>query len=315
MNREEKHQLVCQLYGEGKTMREIAKEVHMSFGDIGSVIKRLNQELHPKSKEKSKVSQALELFKKGNDPVKVALSLDLSPTKTESIYKQFLKLSRFYKLLDLYKKVGDDVSLLSTVHDVMKKYDLSKKDIINIVHYAEKRIFLKEEIHELEHQFDYLLKQRHVANDSLLSTKKKYTELLEQIDKYNDISAAKSSHIENLNSEIKQLENYISRLKDSDGYYTKFEQFAREKLDLSMKDRKWILSLAVASVIESIRKDPDIQMIIKDEIAEIDQDKLLDLCEVMFDKLLKQLMDLTLRLDAKQDSGPNSSPNSDPSIA
>lgn len=44
MNREEKRQLVCQLYKEGKTMRNIAKEVHMSFSDIGSIIKKLTQE-------------------------------------------------------------------------------------------------------------------------------------------------------------------------------------------------------------------------------------------------------------------------------
>ena len=40
MNRQEKHQLVVQLYNEGKTMRDIAKEAHMSFGDIGTIIKK-----------------------------------------------------------------------------------------------------------------------------------------------------------------------------------------------------------------------------------------------------------------------------------
>jgi len=35
MNREEKEQYVIQLYKEGKTIREIAELVHMSFRDIG----------------------------------------------------------------------------------------------------------------------------------------------------------------------------------------------------------------------------------------------------------------------------------------
>jgi hypothetical protein len=64
LNREEKRQLVLQLYKEGKTMREIAKEAHMSFGDIGSITKKLNEQLEPKSKEISIESHALKLFRK-----------------------------------------------------------------------------------------------------------------------------------------------------------------------------------------------------------------------------------------------------------
>lgn len=45
MIRQEKQELVSRLYKEGKTMREIAKEVHMSFSDIGSITKKLIGEL------------------------------------------------------------------------------------------------------------------------------------------------------------------------------------------------------------------------------------------------------------------------------
>ncbi len=58
MNREEKRQLVCKLYKEGKTMREISKEAHMSFSDIGPITKKLNEELEPKRKKISEESQA-----------------------------------------------------------------------------------------------------------------------------------------------------------------------------------------------------------------------------------------------------------------
>ena len=39
MNRTEKEQYVIQLYKEGKSIREIAELVHMSFRDIGAIIK------------------------------------------------------------------------------------------------------------------------------------------------------------------------------------------------------------------------------------------------------------------------------------
>jgi len=307
MNRREKHQLVVQLYNEGKTMREISKQVHMSFGDIGSIIKKVNQELEPKSMEKSQESQALKLFRKGKNPVDVVISLDLSPSKTAEIYKQFWELKGLYGLLHLFDRIKPDISLLLRVHDIMKKYDLTKKDIINIVNYADEHDFLKEDIQEMREQFNDLLKQRHDANDSLQSAKRKLAELTNQIKTYNEISVEKNTHIQKLDNEIKILESCISKIKNSDEYYTKFEQLARSKLDSMMKDRKWILTLAIGAVIETIRNDPDRQIIFNNfsESEELLQTKVLDLSEKLFDKILKHLIDATLKSELKAVTGEN----------
>ncbi|HKQ22202.1 MAG TPA: hypothetical protein VJS91_09195, partial [Nitrososphaeraceae archaeon] len=159
MNREEKQQLVRKLFKEGKNMREIAKEAHMSFGDIGSITRKENEASEPESKAKSKETQALELFKKGKKPVDVSIIMDLNPSEVVQIYNQFWELKSLYQLLDFYRKVKADTSLLLKIHEVVKKNDLSKKDIINIVDYADKYHFLKEEVDELGRQFSKLLKQ------------------------------------------------------------------------------------------------------------------------------------------------------------
>ena len=151
MNREEKHELVSRLYKEGKTMREISKEgTYVIQRYWHSIIKKLNGDLEPKRKEISKESQALKLFRKGKDPVDVAITLDLSPSAVAEIYKEFWKLRGLCSLLHLFERVKPDISLLLRVNDVVKKYHLTKKDIIHIVNYADERIFLKEDIEELE---------------------------------------------------------------------------------------------------------------------------------------------------------------------
>jgi DNA-binding NarL/FixJ family response regulator len=38
LSRTEKEQRVIELYQQGKTIREIAREVHMSFADIGAIL-------------------------------------------------------------------------------------------------------------------------------------------------------------------------------------------------------------------------------------------------------------------------------------
>jgi orotate phosphoribosyltransferase-like protein len=71
LNRTEKEQRVTELYHQGKTIREIAQEVHMSFGDIGFIIKKvtgLDDDNKPKQQDKipvttlSKDSQAFALL-------------------------------------------------------------------------------------------------------------------------------------------------------------------------------------------------------------------------------------------------------------
>ena len=166
------------------------------------------------------------------------------------------------------------------IHDVVKKYNLTKKDIINIANYVDKHLYLKDQIEKQEWQLDSILNQKDDVNNSLQTIKKEHRELSDEIVNYNEISLRKNSYIENLDDEIEKLEKQISKLKNSDEYYTKFDQYAREKLDLIMKDHRWILPLALDAVIESIRKDSFKQMIINDEITdEAHQDKLLDFCE------------------------------------
>ncbi|MGB8937433.1 MAG: hypothetical protein WCC17_20265 [Candidatus Nitrosopolaris sp.] len=41
MSRKEKEEYVIRLYKENKSIRDIAKLMHMSFRDIGTIIKRL----------------------------------------------------------------------------------------------------------------------------------------------------------------------------------------------------------------------------------------------------------------------------------
>lgn len=301
MNREEKHELVIKLFKEGKTMREIAKEVHMSFGDIGSITRKENEDKEPKIMEKSQESQALKLFRRGKNPVDVAITLDLSPSKAEGIYKEYWKLRGLYSLLHLFEQVKGDISLLLKVHDLVKKYSITKKDIIHIIKYADQYTFLKKDVEDLESELSNLIKQRQDMNKDLLSMRKEQTELEGQIDHYNDISIQKYSYIENLNDEIKKLESHISKLKNSDESYTMFEQFAREKMDTIMENRRWILSLAIAVVIESLTSNQDKkQIMITDptESNETFESAVLELSQKLFEKILSELVDVSLQVTA-----------------
>lgn len=85
LTRKDKEIEVIKLYDEGKTIREIAKVVHMSFGDIGAIIREYTGEPKREEKSLSKNSCALKLFHEGKSKVEVAIALDISPIEVTNI--------------------------------------------------------------------------------------------------------------------------------------------------------------------------------------------------------------------------------------
>jgi len=68
MTREEKERMVIYLQGKNKTIREIASLVHMSFSDIGRILRREQGYVDELKKESSQITdetQAFSLFRKG----------------------------------------------------------------------------------------------------------------------------------------------------------------------------------------------------------------------------------------------------------
>jgi ribosomal protein L22 len=72
---------VITLHKEGRTIRQIAQQVHMSFKDIGTIIRKIDgrdDNDDPHLSNKSKTTQAIHLFKNGKKSIDVAIELDLS---------------------------------------------------------------------------------------------------------------------------------------------------------------------------------------------------------------------------------------------
>jgi len=80
----EKEKRVIDLYEQDKTYREIAKEVHMSLGDISSIIRRYKGEVNiaangeQRQQEETIDTQVFKLLEAGRTPVQVATDLDIN---------------------------------------------------------------------------------------------------------------------------------------------------------------------------------------------------------------------------------------------
>lgn len=98
LTRQDKEKLVIDLYNQGMTIREISKEVRISFRDIGAILKKASREIDEKQeKEKQSLSQsaqAYRLYSEGKTPLEVAIELDLSESETTKFYEEYLNLKQ-----------------------------------------------------------------------------------------------------------------------------------------------------------------------------------------------------------------------------
>ena len=102
LNKFEKEKRVVELHLEGETIRDISKEVHMSFGPISKIIKAYEKKVrlqHSNKKEHnlssliknpSISSQAFKLFREGKELTDVAIDLEIPAKKAVELWPLYI---------------------------------------------------------------------------------------------------------------------------------------------------------------------------------------------------------------------------------
>src|SRR5918994_7527154 len=165
LNKFEKEKKVTELHTkEGKTIRQIAPIVHMSFRDISKIIKAYDKKIiiEQTKKEKQKEnnqqiikklslsSQAFTLFKEGKklDEVKVLLNI---PFKISQRYwKQYLKSIGMYESFEFYEIWQYDLPSLLSISSFMKRNNISGTNIVNVLRTANIVYTLNQTYHNLK---------------------------------------------------------------------------------------------------------------------------------------------------------------------
>ena len=101
----------------------------MSVRDISRIIRKLDGI----PEEKSLETQALDLFYQGKKPIEVAVALNLNAQKISKLYKDYLKLGGFHKLVSLYEEINDNLSLFLKLYYAIIQNNIKPNEIVNLV--------------------------------------------------------------------------------------------------------------------------------------------------------------------------------------
>ena len=151
MNLEEKNNLVIQLHQEGKTQREIAKTVHILYRYC-----KIIRKIDGIPEEKSIETQALDLFQQSKKPIEVAIELNLNAQKISKLYKDYLKLEGFHKLVSLYDEINDNLSLFLKLYYAIIQNGIKPNEIVNLVKNSNELANLKTEIQMKRNQLYFI---------------------------------------------------------------------------------------------------------------------------------------------------------------
>jgi transposase len=140
MTRDQKEQYVIELYQKGKTIREIAKLVHMSFSSIATIIKNYKEKVELDSGQleecndirlKTKTTQAIKMFSDDKNLVDVAIELDLPPEEVQEMYRQFLHLNNVDELVRVYEEMQNYLPYFLELFRLIIRRGLNPNDIID----------------------------------------------------------------------------------------------------------------------------------------------------------------------------------------
>jgi len=245
--RQEKEKWVIKLSNQGKTIREIAQIVHMSFADISSIIRRETGEDEEESRIRmSKSSQALKLFEEGNAPIKVAIKLDMETQEVDRLYREYWNLKGLYHLRQVYAELRGDISSFLKLYQITKKEGMGVEQVVNALKIVEK-------LPSLQSEYDY------VRGDvfALKGQQEKLEHDLYELNKYKEYSA---NHLESLREQAAKFRRLIDRLENTEEY-SKVSKITQLKVHEILDNKRLIIGIALSALLMAIRKDPDKRLV------------------------------------------------------
>lgn len=293
--RKEKQNLVIKLYKQDKTVREIAQESHMSFSDIGTIIK---QEFG--DKDVNKDAQIFKLFEKGTKLLDIAIEFNISANEVQRLHREYRTLCEMNELNKIYDEYGDKIGSLIQLYETMQKLGLSSEEIAKAVKYGSDLPVLELRYQNLDDEAEKIEAQKQnliSETENLQSAASVLNSAIANLDKVVD---HKINKIKLIDSEIQKLQNRLFWIKESKRY-AKIRGIARQQVQTILKDKRALLLTTLIAIIEAFKMDPENQILISNTRDVANQSyhmeqrkKFLEIGEQIFDGLADDLVSVTM---------------------
>lgn len=191
--------------------------VHMSFGDIGKIIKKINGQDNDNGTDmsnKSKVTKALWLFENGKRPIDIAIVLDMPYSEVVELQVEYWALTQLYELPLVYRQLKHDFDSFIELFKLLKKNKvLSKQCILKFLSYADEELPTLEKKCQMPSS-DVLKLQfrKKKLGDEVATQCSSISQLEKSLNWYKTEIEQKKQIISNLNQQLNQKSNAFEEL-------------------------------------------------------------------------------------------------------
>ena len=261
LSRQERERFVLDLYNQGKSTREIAEEARMSFRDIGAILDKAEEEKKTSKEQAEKVShstQAYKLFSEGKSPVQVAIALNLQEPEVAKFYLEYWKLLQHHSLGRIYEEIKDGIGYFVRLYRLAKVARMDAPSVIRLLEIA------NNDLQSVEYRYERLKREVDALEAEKRNSARIFQELSDQIatlhkrlDQYQSSCREQRLELTKIELQKVRLEGLVDNFQNDNEGYVKIRNTAEEKVVSILSDKKMLLKLALLSLTESMRKNPD----------------------------------------------------------
>jgi hypothetical protein len=261
LTREEKEKLVLDLYNQGKSTREIAEEARMSFRDIGVILNTAIEDKETSKEQAEKMSQstqAYKLFSEGKSPVQVAIALNIREPEVARFYVEYWNLVQHHSLSRIYEEIKDDIGYFVRLYRLAKVARMSVPQVVKVLEIANNDLPVVEHRYERrKREVDDLEAEKRNSARIFQELTDKISTMLKRLDSIHLDCEKEMERLRHLQQQRMKQETIVKHFENSNEAYIKIIKTIEEKVISILSDAKPLLRIALLSLIESMRKDPD----------------------------------------------------------
>ena len=273
LTRQEKEKMILDLYNQGKTYKEISEIVRVSPRDIKPVLAKAEKEREKKLGENTQegnnrygenqtqkvptFSRAYQLFSEGKTPLEVAIELNIRESKATKYCTEYWKLSQLYSLNMVYEEIGDDIIQIPKIHRKIRGAGMGVDQAISLIENA------NNDLSALEQKYQKAKREVSSLEFKKLKAEKTLNDLLHQIDgsekmlKWLETSSQEEEvSLDELEQKKIRLKRLVKQFIDNDEEYLKIKTTVQNKVTDLLLDGNGILKVALNSLMESMKTDP-----------------------------------------------------------
>ncbi len=252
MNKKQKEDLVLLLAEKGETCREITKKAGVSPNTIKAVLNRAGLD-----KSTSVHSRAVELYSQDKTPLEVAITLGLKSEEALRYHQEYFMLLGCTEFTKVYLQIKDNPWAYVNLVKLALNSGVSDDEVVELLKLANRHL------PRIQLEYDRLKAELNSLKDEKSNSAKDYHRLCNEISGMRTTVdqlqlSLRESKDEKAKLELQKLrlQNFVKDFRDNNIEYNKVKQAIEGEVESVLGDRRRLLRMAIQSVIELLRLDP-----------------------------------------------------------